>query len=102
MAPTNDQVKDQLADAVTDTPEQGDTFDDDSGEFLGTLELKDGLPPAQIAVRVGHFWYVYTPISRYQDAEERLNIVAEVEAAAKEAAKDEIHAEDSILPKTTR
>lgn len=48
------------------SPEVGDSYDEDTGDFLGTLDLPDGLP-AQIAIFKDNYWYIFKPSGRYKE-----------------------------------
>lgn len=104
MAPTSDQVQKETAEMV-EPLEQGDTYDEESGKFLGSLELEDDLPPAQISVLVKGYWYVYKPDARYKVdpvTTATQDLKAEIREVAVELEKDHppvIPAEDSIFPK---
>lgn len=53
-------------------PQEGDVYDEDSGDFIGTIALGSPvLPPAQLGVLINGYWYVYQPVTRYknEDAE---------------------------------
>lgn len=61
---------------VIDTPETGDVFDEDTGEFLGTLNLdvEDAVSikpvlPAQIALFYEGYFYIFKPQSKYKSEE---------------------------------
>lgn len=108
MAPTNEEVKKATEEMITDH-EQGDTYDEDTGKFLGSLDLQDpeGLP-ASIGVFYKNYWYVFKPDSRYKNEAisplPTVNLVGEVKDIAVELersgeTKPAISAEDSIFPK---
>lgn len=62
--------------------ETGDAYDEDTGEYLATLNLTNGLP-AQISVFHEGYWYVFKPNGRYKDEEVKKPITAEmIELAA--------------------
>jgi hypothetical protein len=52
----------------------GDTYDEDTGDFLGRLTegIEDDLTtlPAQVAVFFQGYWYIYKIDSRYKKGEE--------------------------------
>lgn len=101
MVPTSDQVQKETVEMV-EPLEQGDTYDEESGEFLGSLALKDELPPAQIAVLVKGYWYIYKPDARYKvetSTEELKAEIRDVAVELEDSLPPVINAEDSIFPK---
>jgi hypothetical protein len=50
---------------VSSDQEKGDTYDEDTGNFLGSLDLPEGVP-AQIAVFIDGYWYIFKPSHRYK------------------------------------
>lgn len=46
--------------------ENGDLYDEDSGEYIATIPLPDELP-AQLALFYRGYWYVFKPSHRYKD-----------------------------------
>jgi hypothetical protein len=70
MSPTNDQVsKDN---DMEPTHDEGDLYDEDSGEFLGNVAPVDKSLPAQLSYFHAGYWYIFKPDSRYkqQDLDE--------------------------------
>lgn len=51
----------ELAEAL----ENGDLFDEDSGDQLTTIDLVKDTPPASLSLYVNGFFYVYTIDRRY-------------------------------------
>lgn len=54
--------------------ETGDVFDEDTGEFLGSIDLNiQGKPvlPAQIAIFYEGYFYIFKPQSKYKSEEEK-------------------------------
>lgn len=60
--------------------ENGDLYDEDTGDFYGTLDLKATEPtleeptppetvPAQFCLFLNGFWYIYKMDSRYEEGE---------------------------------
>lgn len=93
---SKDTIPAGATEETTDTPESGDTYDEDSGAFLGVLSLESpALPPAQLALLVGDYYYIYHAVSRQKTDE-----AAEKEATKKAFAEivSEIRGEDSIFP----
>lgn len=64
------------------TLENGDLYDEDTGKFYATLDLKEKEPtleepliietvPAKLVLFLNGFWYVYKMDSRYEEKEEK-------------------------------
>lgn len=98
MSPTNEEVKKATEEMVTPY-EQGDTYDEDTGDFLGSLSIRESLPPAQIAVLVNGYWYVFKPDSRYKEEEDVAQEVREVAVELEREQPPVIPPEESIFPK---
>lgn len=64
--------------ATTDVPTDGDTYDEDTGRYLETLEIAEGLP-AQISIFYQGYWYVFKPSSRYKHEQVSLTDAEQVE-----------------------
>jgi hypothetical protein len=74
MAPTDEQIKKNIE--LEPAYDEGDIYDDDTGEFLGNVATQDKSLPAQLAVFHAGYWYVFKPIERYkQEKEEEKKIV---------------------------
>lgn len=56
--------------------EEGDCYDEDTGDFLGSLTIESIIPgvdtgiPAQIAIFHKGYWYIFKPQSRYKEGEQ--------------------------------
>lgn len=50
--------------------EDGDTYDEDTGDFLGNLDLGivENTLPAQIGIFHNGYWYIFKPQERYKAA----------------------------------
>lgn len=70
MALPEEQVANIIASGDPEKPTPGDTYDCDSGEFLGNLTDGNGdqivAPPSSVEIFVAGFWYVYKMDSRTQ------------------------------------
>lgn len=69
---------DQVAAETKDDRNNGDTYDEDSGEFLGRLTYTVGdkgnsedeqmnLPPAKLSVYIDGYWYIYSMESKIKE-----------------------------------
>lgn len=68
--------------AAEDHPEQityrnGDLYDEDNGEYLGTIDVKDAHDnkevdtiPARLSLFMNGYFYVFTTQSRYKEGED--------------------------------
>lgn len=69
-------VNQELIDAIKDAAEfdNGDIYDEDSGHYLATIDLKaegDTIEtlPAKVSIYMHGYWYIFTPIMRYKHEE---------------------------------
>lgn len=108
MSPTNEQIKKDSD--LQPSHDEGDVYDEDTGEFLGNLQLTDQTLPAQLAFYHQGFWYIFKPDSRYKhedapdpDIREELSGVQLAERAGtltdSQAAPREENSPDSPLKK---
>lgn len=60
----------EKADEPVDKPTTGDVWDEDSGEYLGTIDLTEEgkqVLPAQLSVWFEGYFYIFKPQSKYKD-----------------------------------
>lgn len=82
MSPTQEKV----AASAALPNENGDLYDEDTGQYFITLELENDAPPAQLSIWFNGFWYKYKIDSREaaEDAPSTAYLRAEVKDLASE------------------
>lgn len=74
MPNPEDQILDATAPTSVDSTdganvEDGDIFDYNTGEFIGSIDMKAATPiPPKIQIAVGKWWYIYTITDREEQA----------------------------------